>query len=136
MYCGPEKHAALPTSANFKNPSSNPLQKSLLRHSKSCLICGVSANEYSCTQKPKKILEILPHIFNLWTSVSKTALLPAKPLVCAPATSASSNNLQNKSRKHFHPQSNEITRGPAELVQHFGARALHVLNLMWFGTRL
>ncbi len=38
-------------------------------------------------------------------------------------------------------RSNELTRGPPELVQHFrfiggvhiGARALHVLNLMWFG---
>jgi hypothetical protein len=38
------------------------------------------------------------------------------------------------------PYSNELTRGPPELVQHFrfGARALHVLNLIWFGyiTRL
>ncbi len=42
------------------------------------------------------------------------------------------------------PQSNELTRGPPGLVQHFigrvhiGARALHVLNLIWFGyiTRL
>jgi hypothetical protein len=38
-------------------------------------------------------------------------------------------------------QSNELTRGPPELVQHvllkggahIGARALHVLNLIWFG---
>ncbi len=32
------------------------------------------------------------------------------------------------------PQSTELTRGPSELVQHFGARALHVLNLTWFGN--
>ncbi len=39
------------------------------------------------------------------------------------------------------PQSNELTRGPLEIVHHFrfkggvhiGARALHVLNLIWFG---
>ncbi len=37
-------------------------------------------------------------------------------------------------------QSTELTRGPPELVQHFriegvhiGPRALHVLNLIWFG---
>jgi hypothetical protein len=38
------------------------------------------------------------------------------------------------------PQSNELTRGPPELVQQvrrlwgvqIGARALHVLNLIWF----
>ncbi len=33
-----------------------------------------------------------------------------------------------------HPQSNELTRGPPELVQPFclGARALHNLNMIWF----
>jgi hypothetical protein len=45
-----------------------------------------------------------------------------------------------------HSTGNELTRGPPELVQqfrlqggiHIGARALHVLNLIWFGyiTRL
>jgi hypothetical protein len=32
-------------------------------------------------------------------------------------------------------QSNEVTRGPPELLggDHIGARALYVLNLIWFG---
>jgi hypothetical protein len=45
--------------------------------------------------------------------------------------------LQGKSRGC--PQSNELSRGPPELVQfvagvHISARALYALNLIWFGN--
>ncbi len=48
---------------------------------------------------------------------------------------------QSRKSPGFDPQSSEGSRGPPELVQHFvyrrgvliGARALHVLNLIWFG---
>jgi hypothetical protein len=74
----------------------------------------------------------------LESSIREALTAPLVPLVGTKAATALA--FRYSIAGELEALSTELTKGPPELIQYFhiGARALHVLNLIWFGniTRL